>query len=136
MKSGGVSIRADVLRAYRHPLTRRPTSRLVGCLGSIRESDLYSAARREAFWLTLEAKLRRLSLPPHEERKIRSAVGARVPRPRNVAAILAARFGRAAPPRNFFDSAATVNCATAKSTRELSATELLRELQQRLGENP
>lgn len=136
LKSGGVSYRADVLRAYRDPLTGRPTSQLVACLGSIRESDLASAALRETFWLGVEAKLRRLGLSAHEERKIRVAVGARVFRPRNIPSLLAARFGNrtSAPPK----SAASVSATRGKvsSSSELSAAELLRELQQRLGEKP
>ena len=136
LKSGGVSFRADVLRAYRDPLSGRPTSQLVACLGSIRESDLASAARRETFWLGVEAKLRRLGLPPHEERKIRIAVGARVIRPRNIAALLAARFGSRIRPAGASTSSATATSVTANTERELSAAELLLELQHRLGENP
>jgi hypothetical protein len=122
LKSGDVSLRADVLQAYRNPMSGGPTSSLVACLGSIRTSNLKNPVLRELFWMGIENKLRCLDLPQHEERKIRESINRSVSRPLNAAAVVPTGYKRkgALP-------------AAAQSQNEESLEVMISQLLKRIG---
>jgi hypothetical protein len=103
LKSGDVSLRADVLRAYRNPMSGKPTSELVGYLGSIRRSELLNPAKREMFWQEVEGKLRQLPLSKDEASKIKRSIRRTVPRHAPTSALVMTYSKPSVPPEPSID---------------------------------
>src|SRR5205085_12374902 len=89
-------IRAQIVRSYRAPVTRRVRSQFISYLASIKECHCDLPIAQERFWREVDIKLARLSLSPDDEQRIREKLLEKVPRPRGWAEILApyARFAR------------------------------------------
>lgn len=105
-----------------------PTSSLVGCLASIRKSDLPNPTKREEFWKRVNAKLQRLGLPEGEAWKAMKAIRRRVPRPANAAP------AKLSTSRNGgVQSCPIARMPSVISSHEQSEKELLAALMRKLG---
>ena len=88
-KARSIVLRAQIVRSYRDPVTRRVRSQFIGYLGSIKESLCDVPIAQERFWREVDQKLAHLSLAPDDEQRIREKMLEKVPRPRGWAEILA-----------------------------------------------
>jgi hypothetical protein len=87
-KARSTVIRAQIVRSYRDPVTRRVRSQFISYLASIKESLCDLPITQERFWREVDRKLARLSLAPDDEQRIREKLLEKVPRPHGWADIL------------------------------------------------
>lgn len=88
-KARSTVLRAQIVRSYRDPVTRKVRSQFVAYLGSILECLCGFPIVQEKFWREVDGKLARLSLAPDDEQRIREKLLEKVPRPRGWAEVLA-----------------------------------------------
>jgi hypothetical protein len=92
-RARSVTLRAEIVKSFRDPVTTKPRSQFIAYLGSIKESYCSVPVAQERFWREVEAKLSLLHLAPEDEQNIREKLLARVPRPKSWAEILAPYAG-------------------------------------------
>lgn len=79
LKNGQFSLRAEVVKSYRHKISGEPRNRLVCYLGSIKEQAIDTAIARNFFWLQVNVKLTKLRLSITEKENLRRQINKRVP---------------------------------------------------------
>ena len=95
-KGYGSGLRAELIESYRDEVTRKPRTRYLGYLGSVRECDIDDWLTQVCFWNCLEVRLARLPLSVEEKEHARELVRQRVPSPEYWEKLIAAKFSRPA----------------------------------------